>query len=150
VRLGERVQFEATLTNAESAELEWLKNGEPLGDSERFSGVSSNLLTITNVELGDEGEYVLRVQGTNGTAISAAARLRIEGLMRFKSIESLAGGGFRLDFEGLEGRLYNIEASEDLVHWSFLTNGFARNGLMTVTDRSGSTNQQRLFRAFAN
>src|SRR5690606_3448596 len=100
------------------------------GDSERFSGISSNLFTVTNVELADEGEYVLRVQGTNGTAISAAARLRVEGLMRFKSVESLVGGGFRLDFEGLEGRLYNIESSEDLVRWSFLTNGFARNGIM--------------------
>ena len=150
VRIGEEVQFEATLTNAESAELQWLKNGQPLAADERFSGASSNRLTIRKVELADEGEYVLRVQATNGSALSAAARLRIEGLMRFKSIESLPGGGFRLDFEGLEGRLYNIEASEDLVHWSYLTNGFARNGLMTVTDRSGSTNQHRLFRAFAN
>ena len=69
--------------------------------------------------------------------------------MQFKSIESLAGGGFRLDFEGMDGRVYNVEASEDLVQWSFVTNGVPRNGLMTVTDRSG-TNKQRIFRAFAN
>ena len=150
VRIGEQVQFEATLTNAESAQLQWLKNGQPLVDGERFSGVASNRLTISNVELTDEGEYILRVQAANGSALSTAARLRIEGLMRFKNIESLDGGGFRLDFEGLDGRLYNVEASKDLVRWSFLTNGFCRNGLMTVTDRSGSTNKQRLFRAVAN
>lgn len=147
LRTGGTAVFEVAVTNAINPTFTWTRNGALLPEDSRYVGIHSNRLTIAEVGIQDEGEYGLTVQADNGQAISSLARLRIEGLMKFTSIEKVENGPVVLTFAGEDGRIYNVEKSDDLVSWSFLTNGFCRDGQMKVHDRWWSNSASRVYRA---
>jgi hypothetical protein len=66
--------FQASVIAAGHVAFQWMRNGVPLRDGGRFSGVSTGTLAISNVEYSDTATY--RVQVTAGcNALSADAQL---------------------------------------------------------------------------
>lgn len=57
----------------------WTKNGSPVTNDERISGVATATLRIAYARVGDAGEYVCTVGNGCGEAVSTAADLTIEG-----------------------------------------------------------------------
>ena len=60
------------------ASVSWIKDGEPLGSSEKFEMQnigSQALLTVKELEPRDSGEYICKTSDA-----TAAAKLHIEGL----------------------------------------------------------------------
>jgi len=60
VRAGETVQFIVEATGVPAPSYEWSRDGVPLANGERISGVDTNTLQII-VEKADEGDYTVRV-----------------------------------------------------------------------------------------
>lgn len=56
---------------------QWSKNGAPLGDSVRVSGATSNYLTLTDLEAGDEATYAVMVSNPFGLVTSQGATLTV-------------------------------------------------------------------------
>lgn len=129
---------------------QWLKNGVELADGTRVSGSTTDTLRISQVGLADEGNYSVRVVTPERQVLSAPARLRLSGLMRFVNTERLGNGTFQASFTGVTGRLYDVEWSTNLVNWLFLTNGYAVNGMMMVIDPGGSGTGRKFYRAVSH
>jgi hypothetical protein len=53
----------------------WQKNGAPMTDGGRYSGVTTNALTITSVQSSDTGQYRCVVANTYGSVTSDEAQL---------------------------------------------------------------------------
>ncbi len=71
VAVGSSATFNAGFVGSLPADVQWLKNGNPV------SGATSATLTLANVQKNDEGDYALRVTNSSGTVTSAAARLTV-------------------------------------------------------------------------
>ncbi len=68
--------FEVVAAGAELT-YRWLKDGQPLIDSARINGATSSVLTLGPTTPADAGSYAVRVTGTCGTELSAAATLAV-------------------------------------------------------------------------
>jgi hypothetical protein len=147
---GSNAVFSVQVTNATLPQYQWQKNGSPLVDDDRISGTTNATLTISGVRLADEGEYSVRVTAENGTVYSAIAGLRIEGTMEFTGIGIGTAGEARVTFNGLPGRMYDVEFSTNCIHWMLLTNGFSPQGVLTISDFGAKNATQRFYRAVAH
>jgi uncharacterized repeat protein (TIGR03803 family) len=58
-------------------EYQWLKNGSPLADDEKFTGAHTATLTIHDVQAEDAGNYSVTVTGVADPITSAPARLEL-------------------------------------------------------------------------
>jgi hypothetical protein len=67
--------------------------------------------------------------------------------MKFIKMEKSSYGAFLVTFFGSSGHLYDVEASSNLMSWSFLTNGFCMQDTMTVSDYGVTNSNQRFYRA---
>jgi len=56
---------------------QWFKDGQPLTDSEHISGTTDSALNLGPTVLADAGNYAVRVTGTCGEELSAAAALAV-------------------------------------------------------------------------
>lgn len=77
---GDLVQFSVTIAEP-IALFQWRKDGTPLTDGPRIFGVTTDLLTIYPVELGDAGDYDCVITSTLGiqcSTTSDAATLTVE------------------------------------------------------------------------
>jgi hypothetical protein len=70
--VGNPVSFEVDVDAAPPITYWWQLNGQPLSANPRFTGVSSNILTINNVQLGDAGTYQLFASNTYGGPVSSS------------------------------------------------------------------------------
>lgn len=58
----------------------WYKNGEVIENSARIRGATGRMLTVSSLELGDEGSYYCRVQGPGGMVWGGANNLIVVDL----------------------------------------------------------------------
>jgi hypothetical protein len=72
VVVGNPVSFEVAIDAAPPITYWWQLNGQPLSANPRFTGISSNILTINNVQLGDAGTYQLFASNTYGGPVSSS------------------------------------------------------------------------------
>ncbi|HYV30406.1 MAG TPA: immunoglobulin domain-containing protein, partial [Candidatus Binatia bacterium] len=82
----------------------------------RFSGAdlpgATNVsLTITNVQLANQGSYQLVASNLAGRVTSAVARLTLTGTPILQGLARLPDGTVRLDLSGTPNRDYAIEAA---------------------------------------
>jgi hypothetical protein len=71
VTVGDTVTFTAAVSGSPAPALQWQKNGTPI------SGATSATLTLTNVQLGDAGNYTLVATNSAGTATTNVVALAI-------------------------------------------------------------------------
>jgi hypothetical protein len=74
---GRTVQFTASASGTAPFTYHWRKNGADLSDSGSLSGSLSNVLTITNLALGDAGSYDVVAGNIAGDTASSAATLAV-------------------------------------------------------------------------
>lgn len=80
VNQGGSVTLTAHATGNNGFTYLWHRNGSPLSNGGRFSGVDTNSLTITNLEQSDEADYTLVVSSPGVTSItSRVAKLDVLG-----------------------------------------------------------------------
>jgi len=104
-------------------------------------------LTITNVQLANQGSYQLVASNLAGRVTSAVARLTLTGTPILQGLARLPDGTVRLDLSGTPNRNYAIEAAPDLAHWTVLTTIAYTNGIMPFIDPSAAAITNRFYRA---
>ena len=77
--VGGTVNFAATANGSLPLNYQWQLNGANVANSTRISGANSNSLTISNVQSGDAGNYVLTVSNGAGSTNSTPAMLTVNG-----------------------------------------------------------------------
>jgi Lysyl oxidase/Concanavalin A-like lectin/glucanases superfamily/Immunoglobulin domain/Immunoglobulin I-set domain len=77
--VGGTVNFTAAAGGSLPLNYQWQLNGVGVVNNSRISGANSNSLTITNVQTGDAGNYVLMVSNGAGATNSAPAMLTVNG-----------------------------------------------------------------------
>ncbi len=83
VRAGDTVVFSVDVYAAPPLDYRWQTNGVPvLGSVPRFSGINTNVLTISNVVAGDSGTISMRVFG-NEFVFSSNATLFVNPVSHF-------------------------------------------------------------------
>ena len=75
--VGGTATFRISATGCWPLTFQWQKNGVNLSEGGRFSGVNTSTLTISNLELGDAGNYRCVVTNAYGSAVSFYATLTI-------------------------------------------------------------------------
>lgn len=87
--LGSTVRFSTEVSGTPPLVLQWLKDGNPLIEGGRISGVDTATLTISSIEAGDAGTYSATVANAFGSIITAPARLTIRN-----QVNLVVNGGF--------------------------------------------------------
>jgi len=78
VQPGATAQFSVGATTNGAPAYQWLRDGNPLSNSGKFSGVNSATLTITNCSIAEIGDYCVTVSAPAcGSETSNPASLRI-------------------------------------------------------------------------
>ena len=145
--------FTIEIEEMADATIQWLKDGAELSDGDRISGSQSNILRILRVQRAEEGDYSARVESLRGTSFSAAARLHVLAPIQFTSLQRVDAEVVRLTFEGIAGRSYRFEASDDLSTWSLVTNTIPNSpvpGEIIIMEKVPDAENQRFYRAVAN
>ena len=100
------------------------------------------------MEAADEGEYSARVTFSSGSLLSGVARLRLEGLIQFLGAKKREGEPCRVRFQGQPQRRYDVEYSDDLETWTYLTNGYSGlTGVVALDDWRAANATKRFYRA---
>ncbi len=74
---GEAVQLSVAATGDGTLTYRWRKNGDDLNDGGHYAGATTAMLTITNADAGDAGDYACVVTGGCGSATSNAAAVTL-------------------------------------------------------------------------
>jgi len=146
--LGTNVEFRIRVAGATDPRYQWYKGGTPLRDADRMIGSATDTFTITSLEAADEGEYSARVTFSSGSLLSGVARLRLEGLIQFLGAKKREGEPCRVRFQGQPQRRYDVEYSDNLETWTYLTNGYSGlTGVVALDDWRATNATKRFYRA---
>ncbi|MEI7659122.1 MAG: immunoglobulin domain-containing protein, partial [Phycisphaerae bacterium] len=75
--VGGTVSFGVGVSGDSSVTYAWMRNGRPLANGGRISGVTGPVLQISSVQASDQGLYSCRVSNACTTLVSAAASLSV-------------------------------------------------------------------------
>lgn len=75
--VGSSAQFSVTATGSAPLAYRWLKNGTNLANGAKYSGVSSNTLTVVTLAMTDAGNYSVVITNLAGSITSSVAPLTI-------------------------------------------------------------------------
>ena len=131
---GSSAQFAVTATGSAPLTYLWLKNGVGLTNGVKFSGVTSNVLTIASVTTNELGNYSVVVTNLAGSASSAAAALTVVASPTFvtlpanQTVVAGANGSFTVTAAGSAPLYYQW-----LKNNSPLANGGNISGATTAT-----------------
>ncbi len=74
---GRDLRLSVAATGSGTLSYQWTKGGSPLANSARISGAQTASLVISNVVVGDAGDYAVTVSNPAGSTPSAAATVEI-------------------------------------------------------------------------
>ena len=89
---GGMASFTVSATGSGTLTYQWQKNGADLSNGGHYSGVTTPVLTITNVDASDVGNYRCAVTNAGGTTLSNEAPLSLQGGGAEFIVESRPGG----------------------------------------------------------
>lgn len=145
---GSNVSFSISATGAAPLRYQWLFDGTNL------IGKTDALLTITNVQPANAGDYAVIVSNSIGSTLSADAQLTVAGpkaITPQNLIAELANGGVTIQFAGTPKAGYTVIATTDLslpeVNWTVLgpATEYA-SGLFQFIDVQTSNSSMRFYR----
>jgi hypothetical protein len=93
--LNGTVNFSAMAVGSATIGYRWSKDGVYLANGGRISGATSSVLTLTNLQAADAGNYQVTVTNSAGTAVSQVALLSTElppANDAFASAQAISGG----------------------------------------------------------
>ncbi len=133
VNAGATVAFAALAAGAPPLSYQWFFNGTNL------AGASGNVLTRTNVQAADAGNYSVVVSNLINVAASQPAQLTVlsSGVIpQIDGISLLPGQGIQLDFSGGPGN-FAVDVSSALNSWTQLTTLSATGAVFHYVDPQG-------------
>jgi hypothetical protein len=141
---GGSITLAAGATGASPLAVQWEKDGAPIPDA------TNAVLTLTNLQPGDAGTYILHASNPYGLAASAPAHLDVR-LADFVSPPAISGpdGAFGFSLIGTPGQVLGIQATPDLGvtnGWFGLTNLTLLEGETAWQDAEPATNAARFYR----
>jgi len=77
VNFDETANFSVTAASATAITYQWFRNGDPLANDAKFSGVTTPNLTVSNAGNPDEGIFHVEVTNQFGTTVSNDATLTV-------------------------------------------------------------------------
>jgi uncharacterized delta-60 repeat protein len=145
--VGTAAVFTVQAGGTEPLSYRWRRDGVDLTDGGKLSGVFSNVLTLTDTQVGDAAGFDVVVTNVSGSVTSSVASLSVlilEGYNRITGVP-LGDGLHLLQFVGQPGASYVLERTFNLrppVGWiPQSTNQAAELGLLNFTNTAvGSTN----------
>jgi hypothetical protein len=99
VALGSNANFSLLITGTPPLGFQWLKNGTPVKDGAKFSGVTSTNLGISRAAIEDIANYTVVVTNRLGRATSEVARLTLISSNLLYQTGFEAAEGFQLGGE---------------------------------------------------
>ena len=135
-----------TVSNGASATFTVTAAGSPpLTYFWKFSGgalasANSSSLTITNVQLTNQGDYTVIVSNSVGTATSSAAHLTVQTTAQAPlqiANWQVANGSISFDVTGPNQTNVVVWSSTDLAHWTALTTNFSSSGTVHFSETNG-------------
>jgi hypothetical protein len=147
VIVGANVRLSVAVSAAPPRYYQWQKNGVNLIDGGNISGSSARILTLTNVNLSDSGNYSVIVGNALGLVVSSNALIKVVTQPKFQTITNNRGA-LALIWSGRDGQEYQLQSNSDLssTNWTNLGGAVtATNGIATGSDVMG-TDAQRFYR----
>jgi len=143
---GSSVTFSITVTSAAPASCQWQFQGTDI------PGETNTSLTLTNVQLGNVGNYRAFVTNALGSDASVFASLGILGqpVSFLNGPENIqyAADGLHLQLSGLVGQgQIIVYASTNLTAWDAIYTNYAGFGSLGFTDPGATNFPQRFYRA---
>lgn len=108
---GAAFRIAATIQSQVPYTVQWQHDGNVI------SGATNSVLTIPQVSSADTGDYRVDVTSTRGVVQSAAVHLTVTSAASALRLGPLTSIGLELEVPQEPGRVYRVEASEDLIHW---------------------------------
>ena len=142
VALGASTFFSVTATGSPPLFYQWTFNGGLLG-----AATTNAFLSLTNVQLTNEGNYAVIVTNIIASTNSPSAFLEVLFNTVLSSPQLLPDGTFRLQLTGKPNRTYAIETSASFTNWTQLATIPYTNGSMPFSDPSATNANKRFYRA---
>jgi len=139
---GSNATFSVVASGSGPLSYQWRRNGASI------VGATTSSLVLTNVQLGDASAYDVIVTNLAGLATSAAATLTVNlPPPEFVSATMLPNGQFQLLFSGVPGTNYTVEASTNLINWTFIATLTPSNNPVPFIDPDATNFVERFYRA---
>jgi hypothetical protein len=110
-------------------------------------GATNATLTVTNVQVSDQGDYRVVVSNIGASVTSSVATLTLNLPPQLSEVMRLPNGSVSFMISGAPNRTYFIEASAYLTNWTNLGSVLYTNGLMPYLDATASSHTNRFYRA---
>jgi len=140
VTCGATATLSVGATGLPAPSYQWLYKGQNVG-------TNSATLVIPNFESTNAGCYLVVVSNVTGVVTSTPAVLMPDTL-RAQSF-GMSNGQFQIQFIGVAGSNYVVEASSDLINWTPVVTNNAGSGFFGCTDACTNATQ-RFYRAVSN
>jgi hypothetical protein len=145
VLVGQNASFSVIASGTAPLGYQWQKVGVgDLSDGGVYSGVASNVLTLSPVSLAHAGSYLVVITNVAGTTNSATATLAV---LPPPSLDLMPVGGNRVQLTSTTaaGLTYIVQSASNLappIVWSPIeTNVVPGNGIVLFTNTTGSSAQ---------
>ena len=152
VGVGSTVTLAVAATGTSPLNYQWQLEGTNLVDGGQFDGAISNILTITNVQFTNNGNYTVIVTNVAGSATSSNAVLAVVlPALSFGKIIDAGGGSFVLSGTGggSNGTYYVLISSNlavPLTNWTLMaTNQFDGLGNFIFTNTAQTNAPQEFY-----
>lgn len=136
VLVGQNASFSVNATGTAPLSYQWWKDSSALSDGGAISGATSNILTLTGVQLTNLGNYSVIITNAGGVTNSTAAALNVSSPPSLALTRS--SGSAILTASTIPGLTYVVLTASNLappVSWSpLLTNTTDGGGLVQLTN----------------
>jgi hypothetical protein len=145
VLAGQSTSFSVTASGTTPLSYQWQKVGlGNLSDGGVYSGVTSNILTLTSVSPGEAGNYLLVITNVAGTTNSATVSLTVSPPPPV-AVTPASATSIQLSSTTIPGLTYVVQSASNLsppVIWSPLqTNVVPGNGIVLFTNATANPDQ---------
>jgi hypothetical protein len=144
VLVGSNAVFQAEVSGTPPLSFQW-RHGET-----NLPGATVAILSFTNVQPADAGNYQLFVSNAHGSVTSAVARLTVREPLVVQLMlggPALSNGAFRFQVTGPIHTNYVIWRSSDMQAWTPVRTNWVTDGLLQFSDPAGTVGGPRLYRA---
>jgi hypothetical protein len=140
VNVGANASFAVTLAGTSPFSYQWQFNGAAL------SNATNAILSLTNLQAAQEGDYAVVVTNVAGKATSAPASLSVLFPPVLSDAQMIPDTGFKMLLRGNRNYNYALESSSDFTNWSSLSSVTYTNGPMPLLDSTATNGGQRFYR----
>jgi hypothetical protein len=137
---NETATFNVSATGTAPLYYQWRKDGV------NIPGANGPSFSLLGAHPSDEGAYSVLITNVAGSAISAAARLRVNSQPFLSQPKLRPDGAFEFTLQGQTNRLYAVEFSVSLTGWTNLTNITLNVPQSLIVDRAATNSPHRFYR----